>query len=162
VSRDQNGSPQRPMPPPNKRAFGQPFPTSDPKLAKSNPYQGSSFLFLLVTASTERGCLPASKPQEGKSPVKPCIARKHLLTMYCNEIATLTNAATSQSSLKLSWRKMQKCESCTYINHSCLKQLLVAIVGIDSCSFSSLPVGSKLPTAAKASTRSKQEDLKKC
>jgi hypothetical protein len=81
--------------------------------------------------------LPSLKPQEGKSPVKPWIARKHLPIMYCHEIATLTNAATSQSSLELSWRKMQKCESCAYINHSCLKRLLVAIVGIDSCSFSS-------------------------
>ena len=154
MSRDQNGPKQRPNTLPlNKRAFGQPFRKSDPKLAKSNPYQGSSFLFL-VTASTA---------QEVKSPVKPCISRKHLHTMHCHEISTSTNAVTSQSSLELSWRKMLvMLENCrTYINHSLLKQLSVAIVGSDCCSFSSLPVQSKVPAAAKASTCSKQDALKK-
>jgi hypothetical protein len=136
------------------------FPTPDPKLAKNNPYQGSSFLFL-VTASTERGCLRSLKPQKEKSPVKPCIARKHLLSMYCYEIAPSTNAATSQSSLEAQLAKNAKMRV-MYIYQSFIFE---AIVG-SKCRYrlllvSSLPVRSKLPPATKASTCSKQEARKR-
>jgi hypothetical protein len=114
---------------------------------------------LVLGDCLHREGLSSLKSPEGKSPVIPCITWKHLLTMYCHEIATLTNAATPASSLasRLSWRKMQKCELCTYINHSFLKRLSGANVGIDCCSFSSLPVRSKLPTTTTASMCSKQE-----
>jgi hypothetical protein len=54
---------------------------------------------------------------------------------------------------------MQKCESCTYINHSILKRLSVlATAGIDCCFFSSLPEQSKVPAAAKAHQRAARKN----
>ena len=63
---------------------------------------------LVLGDCPHREGLPSSKPQEGKSLIKLCIAWKHLLTIYCHEIATLTNATTSQSSLEVQLAKNAK------------------------------------------------------
>jgi hypothetical protein len=76
--------------------------------------------------------------------------------MYCHEISTSTNAVTSQSGLEAQLAEKAKMrvmfENYISIIH------FAAIVGIDSCSFSSLPVQSQLLTATRAF---KQEARKK-
>jgi len=134
-----NWSTQRPMPPPNNELSDSRFQRQIRNLPKA-------------TRTKEAASCPWWLPPP-----------RGVAFMYCHEIATSTNAATSQSSLELSWRKMLvMLENCrTYINHLFLKRLSVAIVGIDCCSFSSLPVQSKVTAAAKASTCSKQEPRNK-
>jgi hypothetical protein len=87
----------------------------------------------------------------------------HLHTMYCHEISTSANAVTSQSSLEAQLAKnASHSKELSYIYQSfSFKRLLVAIAGIDFCSFSSLPAQSKLPTATKTSKCSKQKARKK-
>jgi hypothetical protein len=90
-----------------------------------------------------------------------CPPPRWVVFMYCHEIATSTNAATSQSSLEAQLAKNAKCESCLRTAYMYQSFIFEAIVGIDSFSFASLPVQSKLPTATKASKCSKQEERKK-
>jgi hypothetical protein len=102
---------------------------------------------LLLGDCLHRKGLPSLRPQRRKSPRKTvyCAEASSYYLDYCHEIASSTNAATSQSSLEAHLAKRLKCASC------------LRTVGIECCSFSSLPVRTKLPTATKASTCSKQE-----
>ena len=64
---------------------------------------------LFIGDCLHREGLPSLKPQEEKYPVNPCIAQKHLLTLYCHKIiVTSTNATTSQSSLEAQLAKNAK------------------------------------------------------
>jgi hypothetical protein len=94
--RAQNGSTPRPKLPPTKQAFGQAFPSPDPKCAKMQFLPREQH----IGDYLNREVASLLKPRQEKWPVKPCIA--HLSTRYCQEIALSTKATTSQSSLQTS------------------------------------------------------------